>query len=115
MINNYEKQDTYGTKFYKATDDEVIKTLNANTLPMAYLTNMLGSEMKNKERQGGKKCAIISMTSAISNYPLSSLPVYSFSGLSSTSNNLFGFLRKIIPVFPLESFIVLLLFFKFKP
>jgi short-subunit dehydrogenase len=66
--------DPYGIKFHKASDEEIIETLTANTFPMVFMTRFLGPDMKLRTN---KKSAIINMASYYSDWPVPNAPVYS--------------------------------------
>jgi hypothetical protein len=41
-----ERVDPYGSKFYKADDEEILETFTANTFPMVFMARFFGPEMK---------------------------------------------------------------------
>ena len=70
--------DPMGAKFHKASDASLLETINLNTFPMVFMTRFLGPDMKTRQ-VGDIKSAIINMTSAYSDSPQKSLPIYSSS------------------------------------
>ena len=79
LLNNVEKRDPYGEDFHRASDEEVLSTLNLNTFPMVFMTRFLGPAMKNRVKANGETSAIINMTSTYADYPQKGLPVFSSS------------------------------------
>lgn len=73
LVNNVERMDPRQGKIYKATDEELIQTVNINTCPAVYMSRLLGPKMKERS----EKSAIITMSSYYSKWPVYNLPVYS--------------------------------------
>ena len=64
LVNAVEKMDDEKAALYEREDSELLKTFNMNTLPMVYMTRILGSHFKRRTASAPtKKCAIINMTS----------------------------------------------------
>lgn len=64
LINNVFKMDSGVGKLHKTSDEDIVRTVNANTCPSIYMTRILGEEMKSR----GKKCAVINMSSYYSKW-----------------------------------------------
>jgi short-subunit dehydrogenase len=72
LVNNVSKMDGALGKLHKQSDDEIIRTVNANTCPSIYMTRILGTEMKKR----GHKSAIINMSSYYSKWEAFKLPIF---------------------------------------
>lgn len=59
LVNNVSKMDPRFGEIRKASDGELVSTVNANVCPSIYMTRLLGAQMKKQ----GNKCAIINMSS----------------------------------------------------
>jgi len=49
LINNVEERDKYGEKFHKASDAELIQTINVNSFPLVFMTRFLGPDLKERQ------------------------------------------------------------------
>lgn len=88
IINNVSKMDGAKGKLHKQSDEEVIRTVNANTCPSIYMTRILGAEMK----KSGRKNAIINMSSYYSKLESFKLPIFSAgSAFSSYFSQVVGY------------------------
>jgi len=78
LVNNVEERDPHGIKIHKASDKELLQTLNKNTFPIVFMTRFLGPELKARG-QKQTKSAIINMTSSYADTPAYNLPIFSAS------------------------------------
>lgn len=58
LVNNLEHVDPWGSDFANASDQEIVRTINANTFPMIMMTRFLGPPMVKRE---DFKSAVINM------------------------------------------------------
>jgi len=77
LINNVEERDPTGKKFHKATDSQIVETINANTFPLVFMSRFLGPDLKKRIESTQKSSAIINMTSSYSDWPTHNLPIFS--------------------------------------
>ena len=76
LVNNVEEKDTKGAKFHKASDSDIVQTINMNTFPLVFTSRFLGPGLKNRVKDG-KTSAIINMSSTYADRPQGHLPIYS--------------------------------------
>lgn len=77
LINNVEERDTHGEKFHKASDQQLVQTINMNSFPLVFMTRFLGPDLKSRVQPNGQKSAIINMTSSYADWPVKNLPIFS--------------------------------------
>jgi len=88
LVNNVEAFDPRKGKVWKASDRELIDTVNANTFPVVFMCRFLGPDMKEREA----KSAIINMTSYYSSRPRYNLPIFSAGkGMQDTFSQILGY------------------------
>ena len=75
LVNNVEERDPHGEKIHKASDKEIVETINVNTFPITFMTRFLGPALKERS-QDKQKSAIINMTSVYSWYLAYNSPIY---------------------------------------
>jgi len=68
LINNVDRKDPDGEKFHKSSDAELLKTINANSFPIVFMSRFLGPAMKARQNDSTKS-AIINMTSVYADMP----------------------------------------------
>jgi 17beta-estradiol 17-dehydrogenase / very-long-chain 3-oxoacyl-CoA reductase len=73
LVNNVQRLDARKGKIYKASDEEIIQTINMNTCPAVFMTRFLGPQMKARQQ----KSAIINMGSIFSQGGHPGLPLFS--------------------------------------
>lgn len=49
LINNVEERDKYGPKLHKASDAELIQTINMNSFPIVFMNRFLGPDLKARQ------------------------------------------------------------------
>ena len=67
LVNNVVRFDPDRGRIHKATDEQLVQTINANTCPSIYMTRILGAQMKKRD----SKSAIITMSSYYSQWQVS--------------------------------------------
>ena len=78
LVNNVQEYDPRKGKVHKASDEELVETLNANTFPAVFMSRFLGPELK--ARSGDTtKSAIINSMSYYADAPVKTLPILSAS------------------------------------
>ena len=70
LVNNVEERDPFGEKFHKASDKQLVQTINMNSFPLVFMTRFLGPNLKERMAAGGSHSAIINMTSMHADWPV---------------------------------------------
>ena len=76
LVNAVEEFDVGKGKVHKTSDEDLMATLNANTIPFTFMTRFLGSQLKARARDGSKRSAIITMSSYYTQWRSYNLPIF---------------------------------------
>ena len=70
LVNNVEERDPFGEKFHKASDKQLVQTINMNSFPLVFMTRFLGPNLKERMAAGKTHSGIINMTSMHADHPV---------------------------------------------